>query len=109
MTTEIPINGSGPTEERAQAMLQTSVDAFARAFVQSRSVGDQLNFNAVNVMVQVELQKLQFALLLEVLSTAGMINGVAWRAVLAQRLDELREQLSGPRIAIATGRAVKGN
>lgn len=116
MTTETPVNGSAPTPEehaqamqQAQALLQTAVEAYSRALIQSKSIGGQTMINHLDVMVHLELQKIQLALLIEALVNCGIVNPVAWKSVLAQRLQSTAAELNKPQIAIAVGRTLKGN
>jgi hypothetical protein len=110
MENEQPNGATPPLDnEAAQAILQKSADAYGHALAQSKTIGGQMNINMVEMMVQLEMTRIQLALLLEALSQIGVINAAPWKMGLAQRLDAFTAQLNQPRIAIAVGRAMKGN
>jgi hypothetical protein len=116
MTTETPVNGSAPTpEEQAQAMqqsqvmLQAAVDQYGVALVRSKSINGEPTVNLIDMLVEGALTKIQLALLIEALANCGIVNAVAWKSVLAQRLQSAAAELNKPQIAIAVGRTLKGN
>jgi len=103
------LNGTVPDVAQATAMLQTAVDAFGVALIQSKTVGAQMNINVAEMLVHLEVARVQMGLLLEVMAQIGALDQAAWKTGLAQRFDQMTARLNQPRIAIATGIVRKGN
>lgn len=88
-------NGARPSPdpEQLQAVLQQAIDEYARALARSKIVGAQVQVNAVDLLIQCSLNKIQLELLLEGFAAMGVVELTNWKQALTQRLRVLTAEL----------------
>jgi hypothetical protein len=94
--TNQPLNGSAPTDPLQQANLR-----FARAFMMAKAPDGKLNFNPMQLLIEVELLKLNLSVLLDQAGQSGM-DTVAFNASITAQLNAQAAAMeeSVPRIAV---------
>jgi hypothetical protein len=96
-----PLNGTTPPDPLAAANAR-----FAKAYALAIAPGGQLQFNPMNLLIELEMLKLTLGALIDSAVENGL-SAPAFNHLVASRLNAQAEALEGPKIAVAPATAIR--